>query len=232
MGSVSDSLMRKLGEQGRVELGQHLLKASFAHSDLWRFRNYFDYYESEMKALQWGKYPPTWPDPDLAATTHAELICIVNELQQNRGSTRPQIRNALKPSFPNSGAYSLNRAIDLAIRVWLMVNVREPVLECQNLPRTPMLQWDDSSTFQHFLDGLFPLSQWHLEAKATRLHPHFTVTNMVRICGLNLYWTDSLEDHLRLDRNEEGNWLRVYRHKCFLQGQIDGVRGSVGIPGV
>jgi hypothetical protein len=227
MGSVADPLIRKLGRQGRVELGRHLVKASFSDSNLSSFSRYFDFYESEMTALQFGR---SWPDPDLAASTHADLICIVQQLRQHRGSTRPQIRSVLVSSFPRSQPPSLNRAIDLAIRVWLTVNVRELALEHQNLRKTRMLQWDDYSTFQDFLHGLFPLSHWNLKAKASRLHPQFTAAYMVRVCGLKLAWTDSLEDHLRLDRYKDQNQLRVYRHKYLLQGQIDGAGGSHGSP--
>lgn len=105
-----------------------------------------------------------------------------------------------------------------------MINLRERDLESQKAPKTPMLQWNDSSTFADLLSVQFPSSKWHLEAKASRLHPYFKVANMVQICGLKLDWTSSLQDHLRLERYENENVLRVYRNKSFLQGQVDASR--------
>ena len=228
MGTTSASLLWRLDDVAKVEVGQKLVKPDFSLKDMWMFREYFDFYESELIALQFGRFPSVWPDPDLAAESHSDILHIVEELRRDRGSARPKIRETLELRFPSANVRSVNRSIDLAIRLWLMVNVRDPDLECQNPPQTPMLQWNDSTTFDDFLTSLFPMSRWELEAKSSRLHPYFKVANMVRICGLKLAWTKSLEDHLRLDRQENESILRVYPYKCLLQGQLDGVRNSGG----
>jgi len=41
---------------------------------------------------------------------------------------------------------------------------------------------------------------------------------MVHICGLGLKWSESLEDHLRLDRR--GKVLWVFPYKAFLNGHL------------
>jgi len=45
---------------------------------------------------------------------------------------------------------------------------------------------------------------------------------MVRICGLKVEWTTSLEDHLRLDRRRKA--IRVFSYKCCLQAILSDER--------
>ncbi|KAH9208022.1 hypothetical protein DL95DRAFT_270646, partial [Leptodontidium sp. 2 PMI_412] len=55
-----------------------------------------------------------------------------------------------------------------------------------------------------------------------RLDPSFTVVNMIKICGLQVRWTESLEDHLRLDRRAKV--LSIFSQKDFLSGHMQSAK--------
>ena len=205
------------GMQARIEIGRCFFGDSFQAKDLRAFEAYFRYYESEIAMLQFGSSPLSRQSTNLAAKTHGDILYIARILQQCGSETRSAVRRSLQTRFPDAKDIALNRSIDLTIRLWLSINVREDAFRALS-PQTPALGWDDVSTLQDFLLGLFPRAQWHLLARDGRLHPYFTVANMIKICGLRLEWTDSLEDHLRLDRRHK--ILRVFRHKCCLTAHL------------
>ena len=67
-----------------------------------------------------------------------------------------------------------------------------------------------------FIARQFPRSTLQISVRDGRIHPFFTIANMVGICGLKIEWTQSLQDHLRLDRR--ANVLRVFPYKhCLLR---------------
>ncbi len=179
------------------------------------FDSYFVYYEAELEILKFGLSPLLSPSSNIAATTHDDIVFIVRTLSNDKASTRPFFRNLIHQRWPDANDLALNRSIDLSIRLWLMLNVREGLLT----PQTPTIQWDDRSTLRDFVVRQFPRAKWQPTARESRLDPYFTAANMVRICGLKLDWTDSLEDHLRLDRRVKT--LRVFRYKFCLSAHLD-----------
>jgi hypothetical protein len=223
MASVDFSLACRPGMQARIEIGRCFFGERFQARDLTAFAAYFRYYDSEIDMLQFGSSPFSRQSADLAAKTHGDILFIARTLQQSEAKTRPAVRHSIQTRFQDATDIALNRSIDLTIRLWLSVNVRENAFRALS-PRTPVLEWNDASTLQDFLLGLFPKAQWHLQAREGRLHPYFTVANMIKICGLRLEWTDSLEDHLRLDRRNK--ILRVFRYKCCLTAHLTRTGGG------
>ena len=223
MTSVDLNLTCRPGMQARIEIGRCFFGERFQEKDLRAFTAYFRYYDSEIDMLQFGSSPLSRQSADLAAKTHGDILFIARTLQKSEAKTRPTVRHSIQARFQDATDIALNRSIDLTIRLWLSVNVREVAFRTLS-PQTPALGWDDASTLQDFLLGLFPRAQWHLLARDGRLHPYFTVANMIKICGLRLEWTDSLEDHLRLDRRHK--ILRVFRHKCCLTAHLTRIEGG------
>jgi hypothetical protein len=223
MASISSSLTCRPGMQARLEIGQCFFGESFQAKDLNTFEAYFRYYDAELAMLQFGSSPLSRQSTDLAVKTHEDVLYIARMLQQSGAQSRPAVRRSIQNRFRNAKLIALNRSIDLTIRMWLSLNVREDTFRLQS-PQTPALEWDDASTLQDFVSSLFPKAQWHLHAREGRLHPYFTVANMMKICGLKLEWTDSLEDHLRLDRRQKA--LRVYSYKCCLTAYLTRTNGE------
>ena len=106
------------------------------------------------------------------------------------------------------------------------VNARDQELRVQTLQKLS-IHWQNDCTLEDFVALQISPSNWSLEARESRLDPFFMAANMVRICGLKLKWTESVEDHLRLDRRAEVPWVYLYKN-CFVGhlGSLDSPYGD------
>jgi hypothetical protein len=103
-----------------------------------------------------------------------------------------------------------------------MINVQTAKLRSLT-PGTPVVPWHDGSCPATLIQAQFPAADLDITYREGRLHPYFTVANMIRICNLKIQWTDSLADHLRLDRRI--NTLRVFPHKRSLLQMLEAIDG-------
>lgn len=198
-------------------IGLAFFKDGFqAKGGLRAFRDYFEHYHLEINALHSGFDDRHHQSKELAITTHEDVITVVKELRECTKLARTDIRPKLLLKFPNKKDLGLNRAIDIAIRWWLMINVREERFE-DLYPRRPYREWNDKGTLADFIKDTFPPAKSSLSARESRLNPFFTVANMVKICGLKIQWTPYLDDHLRLDhKSGEHPVLWVFSFKPCL----------------
>lgn len=99
-----------------------------------------------------------------------------------------------------------------------MLNVRDQELAIRT-PQKPSIRWTEEQTLSGLIASQFPTSPADaLLVRGVRLDPSFTVVNMIKICGLQVRWTESLEDHLRLDRRAKV--LSIFSQKDFLSGHM------------
>lgn len=218
---METKLTRRPGS--RLEIGKAFFGALFEEEKVEIFRSYFEYYIEELELLRSGISEETWQIQSLASQTYEDVFHVVEVLRCNGGSRRPKIRQLLKSRFEKSDVLGLNRSINLAIRLWLMVNVQEPRFEGIR-HQASCVEWDDETSLREFFRELFPQSRWTVTARSSRLGPHFTAAFMHRVCGLKIEWTTSLHDHLRLDRQRKA--LKIFPYKCHLQAMIDCHQGQ------
>jgi hypothetical protein len=202
----------------RLQIGQAIFGSNFREEQNDFFRIYFDYYIEELKLLRTGISEETWQTKGLAATTYEDIFYVINVLRDNGDSQRPALRSLLRSRFQLSDDQGLDRSINLAIRLSLMINTQEPEFGGIRHEAT-CVQWDDKTTLRTFFQNLFPRSRWKITAQSSRLGPHFTAAFMQRVCGLKIEWTTSLYDHLRLDRQRKA--LKIFPYKCHLQALIE-----------
>lgn len=179
---------------------------------------YFVYYNQELGLLCRGISEASWQINSLAVKTYEDLVYVVDLLSDSGDSRRPEIRQRMVLRFRSSDVVGMNRSINLAIRLWLMINTQDPEFSGLRLEATP-IQWNDECTLLAFFQSLFPHSRWQISAQSNRLGPHFTAAFMKDVCGLTIEWTTSLHDHLRLNRFRRA--LKVFPYKCHLQALID-----------
>jgi hypothetical protein len=176
---------------------------------------YFDYYHRELRRLRVGVVPVL---SRLAAKTHHDLLVICRVLLAGRSRARSEIRTDLLSHFQTTDRQAVDRSIDLTIRLWLMINIRDSGYSLWT-PSQQALYWEECSSLAGFISSQFRSSSTELGFRESRLDPEFTVANMVRICGLNVTWTDSINDHLQLDRRKK--LLSVFPFKDFLVGHLN-----------
>lgn len=159
-------------------------------------KSYFRYYTTERRRLRLGLSKETWDPSFMVATTHEHILLIVRILSLDKTSRQPEVRDLIGQPFPDGGDAAINRSIDFALRVWLTPNVREERLQT---PRTPTIQWDDTTMLVDFIAQCFP----HRNSTTTttpQLDHGFTAANMNRLSGIDIEWTPCLADHLRIDK--------------------------------
>ena len=223
MAGIGDTLTKRPGVEAKLEIAQAFFQPSLQLPGVFRLGKYFNYYERELELLQFGHFPPHPQTRDTQPRTHADVLRVVNEIKKNAHISRPELRQKLRFNQCLSDDGALDEHIDLSLRLWLMLNVRDSRSRLQ-APQTPLITWTDHASFENFITQSFPRSRWQIDPKDSLLHPSFTAAFMVEVCGLRLEWTESLADHLRLDRRN--NILRVYTDKDFLRVCLDGARSS------
>lgn len=221
MASVQVKLVDRPGS--KLQISQAFFGFALRGGQFGALQEYFDYYNEELELLRTGISEETWQTRGLAAKTFEDVFYVVNILRDNGDARRSEIRSFLLARFCSSDELGLNRSINLAIRLWLMINAQEPQFEGLRHEAT-CVQWDDETTLRAFIQKLFPKSHWQITAQSSRLGPHFTAAFMQRVCGLSIQWTTSLHDHLRLDRRRKT--LKMFPYKCHVQALIESHRNS------
>jgi len=170
-------------------------------------RPFFKLYQEHVKQLdlEYGA-GEKWM---FAEKSHQQLFETIRELKALGGSvTRTEARDAIscKLQLLTTTPETMDSLLDVALRIWLFVNFRNPSHESIGHGR-PCVVWHNTTSLQDTLKDVFQHSETELTLTQRRLSPHFTAANMVNICGLKLEWATTLDDHLRLDRERKKLWV-------------------------
>ncbi|KAF2245811.1 hypothetical protein BU26DRAFT_607126 [Trematosphaeria pertusa] len=194
----------------RRDILQNLWPALFeAEAEYLDWDAYFDYYESQCDhALhQQGRH--------ILVRTHQHIVDIAQQLEE--GATRESIKENLKtlftsPSPPNEDEV-LDNSIDLAVRLYLMVNIGA---NKSTITRGQKLVWA-SGSLKRFLADYFnepPV----LSNSNVRFEKAFTASNIERIAGIKIVLTDNIADHLRMVDDDDKR-VAIFHHASFLKWQ-------------
>jgi hypothetical protein len=179
---------------------------------------YFNYYDREVKRLRIGVSRSSWVVSSLAVKTHHDVLSISDLIASGRNDPKSAVIAKAKAMFSGADDLAIDRSLDLTIRLWLMLNTQDSQLPLLN-PKRPSIQWDNDIPLTEFFNTQFPASVTKLGARESRLSPSFTVARMVKLCNLQLEWTESLETHLRLDRRSKT--LFIFPFKDFLIAHLN-----------
>lgn len=187
---------------------------------------YFQFYHKSCEALYLGLRSEAI---SLITESHEHLLAIVRLLWSYLDDGQPCKRlvlrrrlgdhfsDLLESSPDNERATRIDNSINLALRLWLTIEIREEIFT----PATFAIQWDDNSTLQDFVRFQFPgprmTSALTEKETLTILKSDFTAANLRRIGGIIVDWTYHLNEHLSYDR--ELRKLKVYTLKTCLYDQ-------------
>ncbi|KAL8834534.1 MAG: hypothetical protein Q9170_003716, partial [Blastenia crenularia] len=161
----------------RLQIARAFFGPEFPEDEVGALQQYLTFYNEELGLLRKGISEDSWQIQCLAAQSYEDIFYIVEILRDNAESQRPELRRRLSLGFPSSSDVGLNHSINLAIRLWLMINIQEP--EFQGLRHeATSIRWDDESTLLAFIESLFPYSRWQMTAQSSRLGPNFTAAFM------------------------------------------------------
>lgn len=116
-------------------------------------------------------------------------------------------------STPANEEEIINNSIDLAARLYLMVNIG--VNESSVLGE-PVI-WTDGN-LKDLLATHFKACNT-LGSTSTKLEPTFKACHLEKIAGINIEWTDNLADHLRLIDDGDEVVVTIFHHASYLKRQ-------------
>jgi hypothetical protein len=214
----SQSLLENISKSTKRQVAEKFFGILADSGELSSLKLYFGFYNKELRRLRVGITPLV---SGLDKKTHKDLMRIRDIIFDSRNEPRSAVRARLRPNTATEDDLSLDRMVDLTIRLWLMVNVRDDSLSMSLWrPQQFSARWDESDSLVKFLAHQFPTSTMKLELKQSRLEMTFTVAYMVRTCRLQVKWTDDLVNHLRLDRGPDAKTLSIFPHKAFLVAHL------------
>lgn len=190
------------------------------------FRKFMDHYTLEPKHLTYGRRQGSYPISSLSHITHQDITEVIEILFKKKDQTRLQILQdttgpELSSVWRSQSVGDKYRIMDLAVRMWLMLNVRDDGLNTIIHPfwGPDNLEWNNAESLDDLITTAFPRSDVELDLKESRLEPGFTAHYLVDVCGLSIRWTKSLHNHLRLDGRSKV--LLVFPFTDFLLGHLE-----------
>lgn len=178
---------------------------------------YFKYYARQCQAalIDRGRF--------VMAKTHLDILDLIRRFDEaaSRESIKESLRLKLSARVRSNEDEILNGAIDLAARLYLMVNI---AVDARTISEQTRLQWE-TGNLKQCLQNHFGERQI-LSNSGFRLEPIFTAANLERIAGIRIVPTDNLADHLRLmDRDDT---VAVFCNASFLKRNTRCVGESTG----
>lgn len=188
-----------------------------------RLLRYFQYYRDLTASYE----PVVGVDEEPALSSHEDLFQIITEMKSNPDLDRSNLTAKVFASRPGRKlppANDQNRAIDLAVRVMVMVNSssqrRSSGLLESGTYRTP---WTADVPFSQFISNIFPMTN-HPSLNDDDLKPLPDIKSALmarklrKHIDLKFRPTDDLRKHLRLDH--KNNVLELYHHTAFLKEHL------------
>jgi hypothetical protein len=172
---------------------------------------YFAYFEKQCRLAR------RHDDDETPLCTQQNICDIVRRLKAGEGRETIRDALALKTSdgltIQKPDAKPYHYAIDLTVRLWLMVCVGK-------LPRGVAGQ--TAITWQHGALGPLLAAHFHHELILTdqvKLEKVFNAMNIERIADVDIRWTPNLVDHLRFIEDGKKPVLNIFHHAAFLKLQ-------------
>ena len=186
----------------RKEIIHRLWRRAKDEIDLDDYDSYFDHYDETCRTLYLGARCEA---DSMSASTHEHVLLIIDGIwsfiDQDTCIDRALLRESLsrvsqsKTQFHNQADERINPSIDLALRLWLTMNIRKRGV-------TPIIRnnpWNDQTDLTSFIRTQFRGPEIARDINAP-LVGALTAVDMERTSGIRIKWTYHLEDHLLLDR--------------------------------
>ena len=209
--------MRSLQQDPDHDDSRQCVKAFFHESrsdfDRAAYESFLTHYLQEVLEYRGVIKASTHPS---RSCSHSDLQRVFRELEASPSSTKAVLIQRLSTKYRDFDKDQLSDIVDLTCRTGFLLNARAANDEITT--PEPALTWEDDVELSSWIGKQFPKSEWKLNARESRLHPKFTAAFMVRICGLRLYWTNCIADHLYLDR--QNKLLHVFHHKACIESRL------------
>ncbi|KAK0611818.1 hypothetical protein B0T14DRAFT_335878 [Immersiella caudata] len=217
--SLAESILAPLCEQHKTAIAFHFwglappADCPRLHScdpDAIDLDKYWVYYSKECdNALHDG-------GRHIATRTHADIVDCVSKLKS--GMLREDIKSLLRSKLTSPHLNEdemLDNSIDLSASLLLMTSFGS---HTYGFSGQSSVCWSKGS-LQYFIRSYFA-PEMRLANENVKLEKIFKASNLVRIAGLEIEWTDNLADHLRM--TDDDKRVHIFHHASFLEAQRNG----------
>ncbi|QKX58892.1 uncharacterized protein TRUGW13939_06020 [Talaromyces rugulosus] len=161
-----------------------------------------------------------------ASQDFGSILRIVQTLRENQSLTLEQMTAEVKRSYLNVSDSAVCRSIELAIRLWLCLNVyaQDGQTVGTITPRDTRVYWNKNEQLGRMVESQFPEDRGNVAIGTSQfqIDTFFTLANLKAICRLRIRWTNNLRDHLRIEGRRGRRILSVYQHKvCLVNHHLD-----------
>jgi len=196
-----------LTEDQRKAIVDHLWPSQQASGEnISSFEGYFSYYIGQCQGED---------EQSHAIRTHQDIVNIIAHICGNVNTTKTDLLASISAAYPNlqTDQDRLSNSIELAVRLWLMMNITTRSSGEGSDTVATKLPWASSSTLPEVILRFFTAGNVNYVANKKRFPKILTSNNLKKIGGFQIERTDNLLDHLSL----EGQTILFYHHASALK---------------
>jgi hypothetical protein len=177
---------------------------------------WFDFLSSTLRDLR--------PHASNFATQDWEgLLSIVTILTTSRNLEKSTVVSRVKEGYRNVEDDAIECSVELAVRLWLGINVRSRSLSVGLWhTRDSQVDWKDDESLDTMVARQFPKCTVRYPLREASFDDSFTAASLKNICRFRIRWTDNIIDHLKLEGPRGNRYLSIYRHKVCLLNALNG----------
>jgi len=188
-----------------------LRNTEYDHAQRKHYNRLFEYFERELSIMD--------DNVDFfAIACPLGIAPLISKLREIKGglARAEAIDVARKVVGPGPSEDMVMRSVDLAVRIWLTLDVSSLALR-----RPGLLTWTSKQTLVEVVESHFA----NLEQEQCRnplsdgdIDPELKAEHLVRYYGYAIIWTDNLASHLAVDWRHKT--LAIYEHKITLYNHL------------
>jgi hypothetical protein len=168
-----------------------------------------------------------------ATNNFESIVELIQMLQNCRGKHLSELLSELAPRFLNVDEHSVQRSIELTVRLWLNLNVNSAMIAVGPiLAHSGTIDWSPNESLDDLIASQFAGKEAKELSRPKTEHLRsmgldFTAANLVNLCEIKLNWSDNLADHLVYNR--KSRTLTIFKHKICLINHLK-TTGDCPIP--
>ncbi|MCJ1397731.1 hypothetical protein MMC11_000927 [Xylographa trunciseda] len=214
-----DESLDQLGNEQKRPLIQRLFKVDTSTLSIAdEYDPYFENYSTQIKLFNFGPNSSALSVLERNRRLQPYLVSVVEKLLKEPKSSRQSVKEHLKQvaeeqTLQDRDEAFLDRSIDLALQVWLMLNSRDRANDT-----SPVTKWNETESLEDLVKDIFPVGD---ESTDLRFNYRFTAVNIERNSGVKIVWTRYLSEHLSFDDEQDYRKLKIFPDKNWLNDMLD-----------
>ncbi|MCJ1291899.1 hypothetical protein MMC34_003447 [Xylographa carneopallida] len=177
------------------------------------YQPFFENYGTQLLSFNLGAGSDKLTAPERDTRLRPYIVAAVAKLFAEPRSLRESVKEHVKQIEQEHSDVFLDRAIDLALQVWLMINSRDRTNDT-----SPTSKWIGDQSLDHLVKDLFPVEDEQTDLRFTY---RFTAANIERYSGVKIVWTRYLSEHLSFDDEEDYRKLKIFPYKQWLKDMLE-----------